>query len=506
VDFGTNLTGFIGAKITCNKATRLFVTFDEILSDGDVDFKRLQCVNIVLYEVEPGTHQVETFEPYTLRYLKLITLAGECELEGLYVREYANPNVELAHFAASDDRLNQLFAAGRETYRQNAVDVFTDCPSRERAGWLCDSYFTARAAQALSGETKEERNFLENYLLPDKFPYLPEGMLPMCYPADHNDGNFIPNWGLWFVIQLEDYLRRTGDRALVDALRPRVLDLFRYFDPFKNADGLLERLKGWVFVEWSAANTFVQDVNYPTNMLYAAALQAGATMYNTPELQREAESTRKVILKQSFDGEFFVDNAIRKGGTLQVTRNRSEICQYSAFYFGIATADSHSALWQVVRDHLGPQRKETKAYPEIHAANAFIGNVMRLELLSRMGLGQQILDESVSYLLYMADRTGTLWENVETSGSCNHGFASHVVHLLYRDVLGLYEIDTVNKMVRLRFPDVRLDWCRGRVPVEGGVISLTWRKEGEKKRYHLQVPAGYNFAVEGNANLWVDAT
>ena len=66
-----NRTGFIGLKVKARTRTRLFVTFDEILSNGDVDFKRLDCVNIVQYELEPGTHAIESFEPYTLRYLKL---------------------------------------------------------------------------------------------------------------------------------------------------------------------------------------------------------------------------------------------------------------------------------------------------------------------------------------------------------------------------------------------------------------------------------------------------
>ena len=51
-----------------------------------------------------------------------------------------------------------------------------------------------------------------------------------------------------------------------------------------------------------------------------------------------------------------------------------------------------------------PDRKETRASPEVHAANAFIGNMLRFEILSRYGKCQQILDESVSYLLYMAER------------------------------------------------------------------------------------------------------
>jgi alpha-L-rhamnosidase len=74
-----------------------------------------------------------------------------------------------------------------------------DCPTRERAGWLCDSFFTARAEKVFTGENAIEYNFLENFLLPEKFEHLPKGMLPMCYPSDHYDKVFIPNWAMWFV-------------------------------------------------------------------------------------------------------------------------------------------------------------------------------------------------------------------------------------------------------------------------------------------------------------------
>ncbi len=280
LDLGTNLSGFLGATVRCRTTTRLCVTFDEVLSKGDVDFLRLDCVNAVSYELQPGLHRIESFEAYTLRYLKLMVLDGECEVSDVYLREYANPEVWEAHFAASDARLNRLFEAGRETFPQNTVDLFMDCPSRERAGWLCDSFFTARVACDLSGVTSVERNFLENFLLPERFEFLPEGMLPMCYPADHNDGVFIPNWALWFVLELEEYLERSGDRATVNALQGRVLALFDYFERFRNEDGLLEKLESWVFVEWSKANHFVQDVNYPSNMLYAAALAAAGRIYH----------------------------------------------------------------------------------------------------------------------------------------------------------------------------------------------------------------------------------
>ncbi len=133
LDMGVNRTGFIGAKVTCPKKTRLWFLFDEILSKNDVDFKRLGCVNIVSYELEPGSYQIESIEPYTFRYLKLLCLEGSCEVENVYLREFAHPPIQ-AQFASSDNRLNRIFAAGVETFRQNALDIFMDCPSRERAG------------------------------------------------------------------------------------------------------------------------------------------------------------------------------------------------------------------------------------------------------------------------------------------------------------------------------------------------------------------------------------
>ncbi|MBQ3507669.1 MAG: hypothetical protein IJA91_03880, partial [Clostridia bacterium] len=74
-------------------------------------------------------------------------------------------------------------------------------------------------------------------------------------------------------------------------------------------------------------------------------------------------------------------------------------------------------------------------YPEIWPANAFIGNYLRLDLLDRHGLKDELYDNIKGYFTYMADQTGTLWELVANQASCNHGFASHVIY--WMDRLGL---------------------------------------------------------------------
>ncbi|NRA38911.1 MAG: hypothetical protein HRU15_12270, partial [Planctomycetes bacterium] len=58
--------------------------------------------------------------------------------------------------------------------------------------------------------------------------------------------------------------------------------------------------------------------------------------------------------------------------------------------------------------------------------NAFIGYVLRIDLMSRMGSAEQCLNEIVGLYAEMSDLTGTLWEHNNTGASCNHGFAGFI--------------------------------------------------------------------------------
>jgi alpha-L-rhamnosidase len=127
---------------------------------------------------------------------------------------------------------------------------------------------------------------------------------------------------------------------------------------------------------------------------------------------------------------------------------------------------------------------------------------MRLELLSRGGLCQQLLDESLAYQLYMVERTGTLWENDSPAASCDHGFASHGgVHVLFRDVLGFESVDLVHRKVKLRFADQKLDRCEGSLPVPGGALVLRWHKDGKRLVYQLKTPPDYSVDVHNQSGL-----
>ena len=495
--FATNSSGFLRAKVKVSKPTKLTLRFDEILGDdGRVMERRLRWKPYIIYDLQVGEYELESFEPYTMQYVEVFGDETAVVVEEISMRDYCNSDCHRAKFESSNADLNFIFEAARETYRQNALDIYMDCPSRERAGWLCDSYFTGRVEFALSGKSRIERNFIENFLLPTQFKDIDKGMLPMCYPADHRNHNYIPNWAMWFVLELEEYLKRTGDEATIQRARTRIYELVEFFKPYLNESGLLEKLPKWVFVEYSYANKLVQDVSYPSNMLYAEMLDVVSRLYNDKALAEQATNIRKEVLKQSFDGEYFVDNAVRNGqGKLELSGQHTEVCQYYAFLFGVATPESHPALWKRLRDEVVPGRVDKGLYADLHPINAFIGSYLRLELLSKYGLSKQILDESIATYKAMADRTGTLWESLKPKASCNHGFASHLTNVLYRDVLGVYEVLPCERKVRLRFNDSDLEWCKGSIPVGEEQIDVEWHYGGGEFKVKLNLPKGYSYEL-----------
>lgn len=432
-----NNSGFIRLKVNCISPCRLTLMFAEVVPEGYVEPARRTTVNGKFWELlEPGVYQLEAIESETFKYAEIFVEDGAAEVLELSLREYKSPLGWDYRFECDDPGLNAIFNAGRETFAANAVDCFTDCPSRERAAWLCDSYFTARTSLMLTGSTMLERFFLENFAIADHFEHIPPGAIPMLYPGDHRNGNFIPNWAMWLIIQTRDYLNRSGDRELIDRFRDKFEGFVRYMDGFLNRDGLLENLPGWVFVEWSQANCFVQDVNYPTNMIYAMALECMAELYDDPVCAARSAMMKETIRKQSFDGTWFRDHGIRaENGTLTIPENDiTETCQYYAFFTGCATEKTHPDLWNRLRTAFGPDRQEKGVWQEIHPSNAFIGNYLRLELLSRKGCHEQVLQETTGYFKKMADLTGTLWEHDHTNASCCHGFASYINVLMVRAV------------------------------------------------------------------------
>ncbi len=491
-NFDFALTGFLKLACTALEDSVVLVYFDEIdlntdrEKSADVRSERMGSVQVIEYRLKgKQTYAHTSIEPYTAKYIKVVVTSGKLENVSVGVHTYENPDAEEFVFLSENKKLNAIVESARRTFKQNALDILTDCPSRERAGWLCDSYFSGQAEQLFTGKNKVERNFLQNYLYA-KTQGIPKDVVPMCYPADFTDGSYIPNWSLFYIIEQYDYYLRVNDNIILQESKDRVLRILTFFDKYLNEQGLLENLENWVFIEWSKANDaeFVKGVNYPSNMLYAMALERVATMYGIEEYHQKAEMIKEIIRRDSFNGEFFEDNRIRENGELVLKGHCSESCQYYAFFTGVATKERYPRLYENLVKHFGAKREQAKVYPKVDKSNAFIGNYLRLIMLIENGDKNRIAEECEDYFYYMAQATGTLWEKDDPYASLNHGFASYAANLLV-DYLTGYRGRHGKKLLFSK-PAVDMD-CSLRLPLDNGFLSFE-RKDGKTTRTY---PEGY---------------
>ena len=325
----------------------------------------------------------------------------------------------------------------------------------------------------------------------------------MCYPADVmlSAPYWIANFALWSVVQLQEFVGRSGDRSVADLYRKRAEGVLGWFRKSVNADGLLENLPGWVFVEWSEAARFTKGISFPSNMIYIRFLDAFADVYGDADCAKEAERLRAKIREMSWNGEWFRDNAVRNAaGVLEYPGECTEVCQYFAFLSKTATPQSHPELWRRLVEELGPKRKKG-AHPRLWPSNMLFGYSTRFGLLSEAGLSARVLDEVKSCFLPMAEKTGTLWESVGTDGfSCCHGFPCQAAWLLVRDALGVKRIDRGAKTVHVSAPEgIPLEWCEATLPVsKDESVTVKWRRDSKGcPEYESVLPRGWKIVGLG---------
>jgi len=198
-----------------------------------------------------------------------------------------------------------------------------------------------------------------------------------------------------------------------ELFKDSVYGILNYLSNFENQDGLLEKLESWNFVEWSTANEWVWDVNYPTNFLYSEALERTGKLYGDADMVAKAERIRVTAREKSFNGEVFIDNAVRgEGGVL----------------FGKADiyAPEYSKLCEHIMSEFSAFSPDMKNFVSV---NCMPGFYLKIMTLMELGL-TELLEKSIkSFFGIMIDLTDTLWEYkpAQRKGSYDHGFASYAL-------------------------------------------------------------------------------
>lgn len=314
VDFGQVIHGHVRLRIENPRyKQRVSVVYAEALyPNGELD----PYSTINYHHGENGPHKdtyvtkgegvEEVFEPrfsnHSFRYLDIYNYPGELKAENIQGLLVHSPILSDSKFVCSDEDINALFRISHWSQRDNLSAIPSDCPGRERIGWLADAWNVCEA---------EILNFNLQVLMEDWCKTIREdqfenGYVPyICPPPKVFDNTDVP-WSTacvlvpWFVYE------RYGDDTILHNMYPVMEKWIEYVGSIADENYLLQGGVLWgdhtqqSTTDRNLLGMFYYAINCDYMAKVCSVLGKDGTKYQ--QLSKNIrESIRKLYLK---DGRF----------------------------------------------------------------------------------------------------------------------------------------------------------------------------------------------------------
>ena len=253
-DMGINFAGTFELRVSGPAGTQVTMMIGEQLRrDGTVDQSQIESPVTPVYPVVDrytlSGKDVETWRPkfeyHGFRYLQVAGLPAPPDLSTItgYILRGANDSA--GSFTSSSPMLNQIHQIIDRAIQSNMMSIFTDCPDREKLGWLADmqGIFGSIARNydiAAFGRTVV-RNMAD--------AQIPSGLVPdfapeyVVYDKGFRDD---PNWGDAIILTPWSMYETYGDVRVLETYYPNMQRYFEYLRS-KSRDNLLDYgLGDWI--------------------------------------------------------------------------------------------------------------------------------------------------------------------------------------------------------------------------------------------------------------------
>jgi alpha-L-rhamnosidase len=272
LDFGTNVAGVPEVSWEPHPADRLVVIRPgESMGEDGVSQKSTGSPIFDSLRIPAGSRGSwrPRFGYHGFRYLQIEGGSPESEelqIEALVIRA---KNTRVGAFASSDRFLTRLHSAVDRAVQSNMYSVFTDCPHREKLGWLEQLHLCFGALA---------RNFDVEAHLRDSVRHirasqLTDGAIPNIAPefadftghgflGDENAFRFDVNWGGAIVLVPAAHYREYGDRRILDENVAAMKAYLRYLSA-REVGGLLDfGLGDWIALDHSTPRELISSYGY----------------------------------------------------------------------------------------------------------------------------------------------------------------------------------------------------------------------------------------------------
>lgn len=206
-DMSQNIAGQTTLRVTdCPAGTNITLIHNEILNpDGTVN-RNLAKMQATYICAGTGAEEYRTlFVYYGFRYVQVEGYPGVPGEEAVASHFVHSDFPQAGEFSSSNGVLNAVQHATRFASWSNLVDIPTDCPQRERRGWLGDAQLSFETViHNIDGGafyTKWLRDFVDTQVY-DNATMGTDGALPDCIPFyGHGHPSADAGWGIaaWVI-------------------------------------------------------------------------------------------------------------------------------------------------------------------------------------------------------------------------------------------------------------------------------------------------------------------
>ncbi|MFC5800502.1 family 78 glycoside hydrolase catalytic domain [Streptomyces formicae] len=248
-DLGRNIAGWPEITVTAPAGTTVRIYPAESLKDGHA-FQSISNVGAPLWDsyTTKGGGRAETWHPtfsyHGFRYLELKGLPAGATVSVRGKVLHAD-NSSAGGFASSNQLVNGIHGLIRRAVEGNMMSVLTDCPSREKLGWLEQNQLVFPTLAA----NYDMRAYLRKIVRDMADAQTPEGLVPSTVPdyvelsgGYRNDAN----WGGAFVLVPWQLYTTYGDEETLRTYYPRMKQYVTFLEQ-KVSGGILDYgLGDWI--------------------------------------------------------------------------------------------------------------------------------------------------------------------------------------------------------------------------------------------------------------------
>lgn len=276
LDFGKEISGRLRVDSSSATVAHLQMSFGESLQEATPDLSSLGPRDLVVPAAETAYGPVTAF-----RYVQIVFVDGPEAAKSLrihadqvfrdlpLVKQYQNP----------DAQLEQIWYTSVYTAQLGMQTEFWDAPKRDREPWAADVYVSARTARAAFGNATDS---LVKYTLEDLAQLV---CLSNGTPIKGQDINCIPSFNAWWILDLSDLFRSSGDAAYLASQRENLRVVLARMQTQLTAGLFADDPSVRLFVDWSPgmyqfAGQTAPEAAKITTMIYYMGFQEAAFLFD----------------------------------------------------------------------------------------------------------------------------------------------------------------------------------------------------------------------------------